>query len=262
MNGSFERINKSGAVYFRYSEISAQHGFSTRLGGVSQIPHLASMNLGRNLSDDPEAVAENYRIISDAIGLPANSLVYTKQIHSADVLTVGKADIGKTYACDGLVTAEKGVSVGVLTADCVPILFWCENTAVGAAHAGWRGTVGGIQQNTVKALETLGAKTEDIKVAIGASIHRCCYEVGNDFFESVSDLRGRDFAARHIAPAENGKFHADLLSMNVELLLEAGIREENMGVSPYCTACDPNLFFSHRASGGKRGVMGSFISLY
>lgn len=261
MRGSFEIINKGGAVYFYCTEITAPHGFFTRLGGVSQISHLASMNLGKNLDDKPEYVEENYKIISKTLGFTSENYVYTNQVHSNIVKIVGKYDIGKTINCDSLVTNSKHVTIGVRTADCVPILFYSKDICIGAAHAGWRGTVYGIQQKTVDKMQKLGANISDIKVAIGPAIHDCCYEVGKDFYNTVSNIRGAEFSNRNIKINESGKYYADLISMNKELLYERGIQEKNIIISPYCTACNPNLFFSHRASKGKRGVMGSFITL-
>ena len=152
-----ERREKDGVVWYVSPDIKAPHGFSTRLGGVSVIPHLAAMNLGRKLGDDPDAVEENYRRFCAAAGIDKNALVYTDQVHSPDVVTVTAADAGRVITCDGLVTRSPGTAVSVRTADCVPILFWSPAGVIGACHAGWRGTVSGVQINTVRAMEALGA---------------------------------------------------------------------------------------------------------
>ena len=250
------KINHDGVIYFRSDKISVPHGFSTRLGGVSKEPHLAEMNLGKNLGDDPKAVEENYRRMAEAVGFEADSIVFTNQIHSATVLTVGKADIGKTYDCDGFVTNEKNVTLAVRTADCVPILFYDDKAKViGAVHAGWRGTVDRIQQNCVRAMCGLGASAENITVLIGACIHKCCYKVGEDFYNTLCQKLGRDMTDRYVS----ADMYADLVGLNEELLSEVGVK--NITASPDCTCCKSELYFSHRASKGKRGVMSAFICL-
>ena len=258
-------------VFFTSPDIKVPHGFSTRMGGVSTPPHLASMNLGWNLDDNTQSVRENYRRISAAAGTPQSGLVYMKQIHSATVEYVTEADRGKTLECDALVTDRPGVTLSVRTADCVPILFWAPVSdkgsgepmpegVVGACHAGWRGTVARIQQNTLGRMVALGAEIKDIRCAVGAAIHSCCYEVGSDFRAAVADALGEEAAARFVYE-ENGVLRADLIAMNVALLLECGILPDNIAVSSRCTCCESDLFFSHRASKGRRGVMAALISL-
>lgn len=259
MNKELIRENKGGTVYFRSPDITAVHGFSTRLGGVSKAPHLSEMNLGKNLGDDPESVEENYRRIAKAIGFDENNVVFTNQIHSNTVKYVTEADIGNTYDCDGLVSDKKGVVLAVRTADCVPILLYCEKCAA-AVHAGWRGTANSIQINAVNEMVRLGADPKEIKAAIGACIHKCCYEVGGDFCDSLYELLGRELALRHIEK-RGDRVYCDLVALNKEMLISAGIREENIIASLDCTCCNSELYFSHRASKGKRGVMSAFICL-
>ena len=250
------KTNHEGVIYFRSDNIPVPHGFSTRLGGVSKEPHLAEMNLGMNLGDDPLAVEENYRRMADAVGFKADSIVFTNQIHSATVLTVGKENIGHTYDCDGFVAKDKGVTLAVRTADCVPILFYDGKAEViGAVHAGWRGTVDRIQQNAVRAMCELGASAENITAIIGACIHKCCYKVGEDFYNTLCQKLGRDMTDRYVS----ADMYADLVGLNIELLEEMGVK--NITASPDCTCCKSDLYFSHRASKGKRGVMSAFISL-
>ncbi len=251
-----KKTNYNGVVFFRSDTICVPHGFSTRLGGVSKEPHLAEMNLGRNLGDDPLAVEENYRRMADAIGFRADSIVFTNQIHSATVLTVGKGEVGKTYDCDGFVTKDKGVTLAVRSADCVPLLFFDpEAEVIGAVHAGWRGTVERIQQNCVAGMCKLGSKPQNIRVAIGACIHKCCYKVGEDFRNILYEKLGRNITDRYVST----DLYADLVGLNTELLCEVGVKD--ITASEDCTCCHSDLYFSHRASKGKRGVMSAFISL-
>lgn len=259
-NNGLIKTNYNGVVYFRSAEITAPHGFSTRLGGCSVIPHLSSMNLGKNLEDDPLAVEENYRRMGEAIGFDHKTIVFTNQIHSADVKRVTKADIGATYDCDGFVTDERGVTLAVRTADCVPILLYDPSGVIGAVHAGWRGSVNGIQRNAVKMMIGAGSKPENIKVAIGACIHKCCYEVGKDFCDTFYSVLGKEFASEYIEERD-GRLYCDLVSLNVGMLTTEGIIPENITVSEDCSCCHSELYFSHRATKGKRGVMSAFISL-
>lgn len=258
-------------VYYKSDSIAVPHGFSTRYGGVSTPPHLASMNLGMNLGDDPESVRENYRRICGAIGAPQSGIVYTKQIHSAIVEYVTEGERQKTLECDGLVTDRAGVTLSVRTADCVPILFWAPLDfadsgepapvgVIGACHAGWRGTAARIQQNTLGRMAALGADMSRVRCAVGAAINFCCYEVGEDFRDAVCEMLGEAMTSQFVR-MHNGSLHADLIGMNCRLLLECGVRPENIAVSQSCTCCSPDRFFSHRASHGKRGVMAALISL-
>lgn len=266
---------KSGILY-RSSLIESRgvmHGFSAREGGVSTIPHLSSLNLTRGLGDTEENVRRNIDIFARAVSgdiLGGESVVCAHQIHSAYVRVVGKSNRGEGYSlemgedCDGFVTDVVGVMPIVRVADCVPILFSGTKAdgspVIGGAHAGWRGTVGGIAAVTVEKMLSLGCIRETVRAAIGTHIGYCCYEVGDDFYSSVSEIRGEEFSARHIKSTRvAGKYMADLTGMNLEILSEVGVAAESVDVSHYCTACDSETFFSHRKSGGRRGTMGAGI---
>jgi len=259
---SFNIELKSNIIYLTSSNIAVPHGFSTRHGGISSLPHTATMNLAYGRGDDEATVKENMRIFCTALGIDSDTVVSAKQIHSTEVMVVTPENAGlEGVECDGFVTRDKGIALCVKIADCVPILF-CdeENGVIGACHAGWRGTAGGIATVTVEKMLSLGAEVENIQVAIGPCIHPCCYEVSSDFYEQVSALRGEDFAKRHIKK-KNGSMYADLTAMNKELLMGAGIPESNISISDKCTCCEPDLFHSHRATGGVRGTMAALISL-
>ena len=250
-----------------------RHGFSAREGGVSTVSHLSSLNLTRGLGDSEENVCRNIDIFARAVSgdiLGGESVVCAHQIHSARVRVVGKANAGEGYSlkmgedCDGFVTDAVGVMPIVRVADCVPILFAgtkADGSAViGAAHAGWRGTVNGIAAVTVEEMLSLGCVPDTVRASVGTHIGYCCYEVGEDFCEAVAEIRGAEFASRHIRPvSEGGKLHADLTGMNLEILAAAGVSADRVDVSHYCTACEPDTFFSHRSSGGRRGTMGAGI---
>ena len=265
---SFSLITaESGVKYLRSSLLVNPHGFATRLGGVSRADHTASLNLAFGRGDADETVLENLRLFSEAVGIDPHSVISRPQIHSADVVTVsssmaGEGSYTKTDAgCDGYVTDCDGVSLGVKTADCVPILFEDpEAHIIGAVHAGWRGTVSRIAAECVKGMCALGADVSNIRAAVGPAIHFCCYEVGEDFYASVRSAAGEDIANSFIR-TEGGKLHADIVGMNRHFLLEAGLREENIDICELCTCHNPDLFFSHRYSRGLRGTMLSVISL-
>ena len=258
-------------ILFRSDLLDAdgiRHGFSTREGGVSRLPHTASMNVADGHGDAPEVVRENVGILARAVSdgiLTEDSVAYAPQIHSAIVRYVTEADGGHpAEPCDGFFTDKRGVLLLVRTADCVPILYTARRAdgspIVAAVHAGWRGTVAGIAAEAVRKLTDAGAELSTVRTAIGQCIHDCCFAVREDFVTAVTETCGADFANRHVR-ARDGKFTADLPAMNVEMLRSAGLAQAQIDVSPYCTACDRALFHSHRATGGKRGAMGAVIGI-
>lgn len=265
---AFEIITAANGVkYLKSTAIPYRHGFATRVGGVSKEAHTGSLNLAFDRGDDKETVLRNLELFSEAIGIEADSVISLGQIHSTRVLTVDKGSRGLGYyvasdeKCDGYVANTAGITLGVKSADCVPILMCDENAGViGAVHAGWRGTVSGIAAECVRKMTALGAKAENIHAAIGPAIHACCYEVGEDFRSSVSELAGYDFADKFIK-RQAGKLHADIIAMNRQILLECGIADCNIDIAQYCTCCHPELFFSHRYSHGLRGTMLSVIAM-
>ncbi|MCQ2423751.1 MAG: peptidoglycan editing factor PgeF [Clostridia bacterium] len=252
------------------------HAFSTREGGVSTLPHTAKMNVAPDRGDDGKTVRENIRILlSLASGEEQPDEVLSRvvcghQIHSATVRTVGRENGGEgifrdpPLLADGYVTTEPGVYPLVRVADCVPVLLLARRAdgspVIGAVHAGWRGTAAGIAAEAVRVMRAAGALPDSFAAAIGPSIHSCCYEVGEDFLARVTELRGEDFSVRHIT-RRGGRLYADLQGMNRELLENAGVPASRIDVSENCTACRPDLFHSHRATGGKRGAMGAVIGI-
>lgn len=257
----------NGVKYLKSDLITVPHGFATRIGGVSREAHTASLNLAFRRGDGRETVMENLRLFADAVGIAPESVISRHQIHSARVVYADEKMRGEGYfidtdaECDGYVTDREGVALGVKTADCVPILFAdAENRVIGAVHAGWRGTASGIATECVQRMCELGAKPENIRAAVGAAIHFCCYEVGEDFYASVAALVG-EAVAREFIRGQDGRLYADIVGMNRRFLLEAGLSEGNIDVCEYCTCCELSLFFSHRYSHGLRGTMLSVISL-
>ncbi|MBR6917031.1 MAG: peptidoglycan editing factor PgeF [Clostridia bacterium] len=246
------------------------HAFSTRLGGVSTLPHTKSMNVGFERGDDDGTVKRNIALLCEAAGMESDGVVCSPQHHTTIVRYVTEENAGEGITrenlsfSDGFVTDREGVCLLVRTADCVPILLAGAKSdgaaLVGAAHAGWKGTVGGIAENLVAEALRLGAVKESVRAAIGPCIGKCHFEVKDDFIEAVTAARGEDFAKRHIEKRD-GSYFADLVSMNTQILAESGIPEEHIDICGKCTVCDPALYHSHRATKGVRGTMGSVIGI-
>lgn len=252
-------------------ETGLQHGFSTRKGGVSK-EHLASLNLSFSVEDAKENVLENFRRIGERFGKTPEDFVLSKQSHETKVLKVGTKDRGKGITkdrdyegIDALITDEKGIILSCFSADCVPILFYDPvHKAVGACHSGWRGTMGKILQNVVEEMrQHFSSNPAEILVAIGPSICKEQYVVSEDlalsFLEDYPDL-GED-SSSPIQRISKDKFQLDLWDLNSRIALDCGIKEEHISISGYCTMENPELFFSHRYSQGKRGLQGAFICI-
>ena len=249
------------------------HGFSTREGGVSTLPHTATMNVAEGHGDPHEVVRENIRILARAVSgdaLDETHVICAPQIHSAIIRSVTEADRGSGVILphggegDGFITDVPGVLLMIRVADCVPILYAARRSdgspIVCATHAGWRGTVSGIAAEAIRRITGMGGDISTVRCAIGQAIHACCYEVGEDFREAVTQAQGADFARHHIENRD-GKLYADVPKMNRTILLSAGLIEEQIDVSSACTACAPHLYHSHRASRGMRGAMGALIGI-
>ena len=261
----FELVNKNGVFLLKSTVLKSNHAFSTRIGGVSELEQTKGLNLAFGRGDDDSVVFENLSVFAKAVGIDDKKVISVPQIHSNIVKNVNGADAGAGYykkhefSCDGYATCETGLPIGVKTADCVPLLMEArdddgEVVAVAAVHAGWRGTADKIAAEGVKKLCSLGAKIENIYVAIGPCIDECCYEVGNDFAEQIKTKLGQNYKNKFIIEKENGSLYANLKGMNVEILTSVGVLKENIDIAPYCTCCYPELFYSHRRQKGIRGA--------
>lgn len=248
--------------YLTSDLITVPHCFSTRLGGVST-GYLASLNLGTSRGDNPENVLENYRILGNAVGFTPENVVFTRQTHTNIVRKVTQKNAGEGLfrpvepECDALITNTKGLALTVFTADCTPILLWDrESGAVGAVHAGWRGTVADIAGNAVRAMcESYGCKPANICAAIGPNIGQCCFETDADVPQAIMEMLGSDGAQFIVRKGD--KYHVDLKGVNRVLLNRAGVQA--VDVSTECTACQPQRFWSHRVVGKNRGSMAAII---
>lgn len=245
-----------------------KHGFSTRLGGVSE-NEFSTMNLDFRRGDDKNKVLTNFSRICDSIGIPMHSLVLTDQVHETVIRTVTKKDCGKGIfidrdyqGVDGLITNEPYVTLTVFGADCVPLFFVDEEKhVIGVAHAGWRGTLAGIAEIMIKRFQSeFGSKPSSIQAVIGPSICRDCYEVSREVAEPMLK-KYKKAAETALTQKSEEKFQLDLWEMNRQILLLAGVKEENVTVSGVCTCCQKDLLFSHRATKGKRGNLAGFLMM-
>ena len=241
--------------------ITVPHGFTGRFGGVSQAPY-DSLNLGLNRGDAPENVAENRRRLAEALGYEESKLVLTHQTHSdiVRVVTAGDArgiDHHAYPEADGLVTNDPGVALWVFTADCTPILLQDPVTgAVGAVHAGWRGTASKIAAKAVaRMVSAFGSRPEDIRAAIGPAIGQCCFETDRDVPEAMLAAYGEG-AKAFISP-KGEKYYVDLKELNALALRSAGVTQ--ISIAAECTMCNCHRFWSHRATKGIRGSQGGII---
>ena len=249
--------------YLTADGIAVPHCFTTRLGGVSK-GIWESMNIGLHRGDDPENVRKNYEILGGCIGFTTDDLVLTRQTHSDIVRRVGRADCAgidhRQYPeCDALITNEPGVTLVVFTADCTPILLHDPVTgAVGAVHAGWRGTAAGIVKKCVeKMVSEYGCDPADICAAIGPNIGQCCFETDTDVPEALLTALGSEMKEFIEFYGDTGKYHVDLKEANAMWLRRAGVR--NIEISISCTACRPDRYWSHRVVGNDRGSQGAII---
>ena len=250
-----------------YEWVSA--GFSGRLGGVTQgfaeVKEDGLLNLGFGIKDDPAAVEENRRRLIEGVGGEGWRLVVPQQVHGIAVREVTPATVDEAMAdgrgqweADGLVTRAPGLLLGAGAADCVPLLVAdLRLRAVGAFHAGWRGTAAGMAGSGLARMgEVFGTRAEDCVAAVGPSIGACCYEVGEEVreaFERRSDGRGL------VARQDEG-WRLDLWEANRRQLVAAGVQETAVTVMAECTACSRDAegrrrYFSHRAEKGKTGRM-------
>ncbi len=248
--------------YLQSPDIAAAHCFTTRFGGVSK-GILSSMNIGIHRGDEWENVLKNYDILGASLGFDPKNLVLTHQTHTDIVVPVGEAQRGaglfgpELSECDGLVTNTPGVGLVVFTADCTPIIAFDPVTgAVGAAHAGWRGTAAGIAQKLIEAMaREYGAEPKNIRAAIGPNIRQCCFQTDWDVPQAMLNAVGE--AARPFIEARNDKYYVNLTAINTLFLRRAGV--EHIDCSTDCTCCQPDRFWSHRQVGGDRGSQGAII---
>ena len=241
-----------------------RHGFFTRLGGVSAGPY-ASLNCSLSSGDDPEALTQNRRRVARSMGVTPDRLLGVTQVHGNEVVTVGEPwRPGAGPRADAMVTDRPDVALGIITADCGPVLLADPvRGVVGAAHAGWRGAIGGVLENLVAAMEALGAHRADIAASVGPCIGQASYEVGPELRDAVVAAGLLSEPASFFAAGAGDRLHFDLAGYCVARLLGHGV---GAAASLGCdTQADDTRFFSHRrrtlAGGGPIGHQISVVSL-
>ena len=265
---SFVNHEQNGLVYLTSPLLDGvRHGFSTRRGGVSPTPW-DTLNLGVGRGDTPENVWENYRRFCGCVGVEMGRTVLSKQVHRDDVRLCIAADAGKglvrerDYEADALITNQRDLPLVVFSADCgILLLHDPAAGCVGAVHAGWRGCAAGIVEKTVREMvRLLGARPERILAAVGPCIGQCCFETDDDVPEAMrSSALGQE--AEPYLERRGEKWHVDLAGLNRQWLLYAGVTPDHIDVCGLCTACRPDLFWSHRKMGEARGAQVALISL-
>jgi len=244
------------------------HFVSTRTGGFSNPPYDA-LNLGFHVGDNPEIVLKNRERLAIAMGIPMDNFTTARQIHGSNVEIVTEAlrGIGAVnfdtaiHATDAMVTDTPDICLTVLQADCVPLLFFdSKKKVIGVAHAGWKGTVRVIAQNTVKVLkEKFNCLPDDILVGIGPSIGPCCYGVGPEVIVQIDEASQNK--RKYIDEALDGKCYFNLWEANKTQLVQAGIPERNIEIARICTYCNHTVFFSYRYQQRETGRFGAGIML-
>lgn len=257
---------KTGALEYSVADSleGSVHCFTTRFGGVSQ-GDLASLNLGIHRGDVYENVLKNYDILGEAVGFTKEQTVFPVQRHTDIIRVADERNCGEglfrdtPQVCDGQITDRPGVALVTFSADCTPILLYDPvRKAIGAVHAGWRGTALGIAAKAVDAMvENFGCRREDLRAAIGPNIGKCCFETDWDVPQAMLDALGPKAVTAITQRGE--KYFVDLKFCNALWLQRAGVGA--LDISPDCTACQPERYWSHRKVGDRRGSLAGIIML-
>ena len=253
------------AVIEKAHNIISAHGFSTRIGGVSE-NEFESLNLGMNRGDDEARVKENWRRFLKAAAIDEDKFVCGRQVHGNYVHIASDKDARAAYGAgeiieaDGYVTNVSGLPIVIFNADCIPVILEDANAqVVGAVHSGWRSTAADIAGSALNAMQELGAHIEDIHVAIGPGIDKCCFEVGPEVIEAMEKLLFTEHKLWNQKP--DGKYMLDLRGVVRQRFIQLGIEDKNIELVGGCTMCNPDRYFSHRYSGGRRGSMAAVVKL-
>lgn len=234
------------------------HGFMGSAGGKSAGAY-AGLNTSYRVGDDPKVVSQNVCDVKLAVGIHDGRVVTMRQMHGDNIVEVTDKKLKEAGEADGMFTAESDIFLGVLTADCVPILIVApEQRVVAAVHAGWRGTLGGIAEKAVRMLEArYDILAGELEAALGPSIGSCCYEVKNDVSGPLMKKWGK--LTTPSVRVRDGKTYVDLRRLNRDILRAAGIPGTQLHQVGPCTSCAHEEFFSYRRVGGETGRQMSLI---
>ncbi len=237
--------------------LGTPHAFTTRASGVSLAP-FDGLNLGLSTGDRPEAVAQNRAVVLAAFGTEPEQVCALHQVHGTRILEARASRFEER--ADGMTTDRTDLTLVIGAADCHPLLFHDPvRGVVGAAHAGWRGTVQSIASTMVEMMhKRYGSDPEDLWVASGPGIQGDCYQVGTEVIEAF-EAEGFDPAVAW--PDEEGRYRLDLFAANRGRLIRAGVQPDRIETTGHCTHCDPVRFYSHRREGGKTGRHWALIRL-
>lgn len=248
----------------RYPGLEA--GFTTKNGGVSK-QVFTGLNFGFHVGDDQGSVCQNRLLLANKINFPLDSWIGAEQTHGVHIQKVSKKDQGRGSEdydssfndTDGFFTDETGILLTLCYADCVPLYFIePDSRLIGAAHAGWKGTVSGIGTEMISKFQQNGAKTEKISAVIGPSICKKCYIVDERVTLLVKNvLEGVESLPYN--QVSEGQYSLDLKELNRQILLKAGVKNENIHVTDFCTSCHSEHFYSHRRDKGNAGRMLAYI---
>jgi len=234
------------------TRLGVRHGFSTRIGGVSEGP-FSTLNLAFGPGDRPEAVTENLARFARALEIEVERIFQTSQVHGAAVREIVPSDVRSAVLhdeADALVARDAGVAVGVRVADCVPVLLFHEDSKqVAAVHAGWRGVVGSVVGSAIAALARQG-NSRSIAAAIGPCIGPCCFEVGEEVVSAIEDAVPGD---SELVKRDRAKPHVDLRRAVRAQLVSLGVEDARIEDVAGCTRCDAERFFSFRRDGARSG---------
>jgi hypothetical protein len=234
------------------------HGFMGRSGGNSVGPY-AGLNVSYRVGDDNQVVSQNVCDVKHLVGIHDGKIVTMKQMHGDQIVEIKDKALKETGEADGMVTRGAGIHLGVLTADCVPILILApKHKMVAAVHAGWRGALMGIAAKMVHEFDhRYGVVPEEIEAALGPSIGACCYEVKDDVTGPLREKWGRIADAN--IQTRDGKSFVDLRKLNCGILKGAGLPSKQLFEIGPCTCCAPDEFFSYRREKKETGRQMSFI---
>jgi YfiH family protein len=268
-HNTFQFSKKAGIGYLESTALKDYdfivHAFLTRWrGGNDERP--VDFSFSRHPDEEEETVKRNGDLLSSAFDIPVENIFTIDQIHGGEILIIDDdfdvlAGKDRDFPFDGIITARRGIAIGIKTADCVPVFFIDPvKRIVGAVHAGWKGTALSIAARAVHLLgKSFGSDSKDIRVVIGPAIGPCCYEVDTRVFESMKHLSDRDL---YFTEGDNeGKWMLDLGAANKSQLEKQGIPAGNIYSANLCTSCHRDTFFSHRGDGGGTGRQLNFIML-
>lgn len=244
-----------------------KHAFTTRLGGISPPPY-GSLNLSQKTGDTEFNVKNNIDSVSRQLNITEN-LFFLEQQHKNEILVIeNESRALGNLKFDGVITLLRNKPISIITADCLAILLYDpQRKAIGAVHAGWKGTASGIAEKAINQMNKIfGCKKAEIVVALGSTIGPCCYEVNHIVADSFSQ-RGEkgveewEKASYSTSTNDTELWSLDLVKANMVQLLRAGIKTENISTTPFCTSCREDLFFSHRRDGEKTGRLAAIIMM-